>query len=450
MKRLATIFYLILIVTLLIGFFYPSLAGGDPYEVRPAPDLTAVDENGVEFSLSDYEGNVVILHFTGLESPLCIECLNEMRGQIIELEKLAKSEDNVSIITVNIRKNPYSVSGKDMAERDFDVNVSWHWVEDFNPFPIANLYQEYWTVDGAFSNPALVLVDENQSVVGVYHIYCIGRGKLDGVQTAESLAQDVQDISEGNWEGFKGEIYDDSITFIFIFTLGILTALSPCSIALLVAMISYVGSLQKKDSENKSKKFSLQGLWIGIFFTIGMSIVFFIFGLIISSVGIFIEASTLFYLITGVILIILGINVFKPIKELLKTKKQKESGSQVMAKGQKIFFKISKKSIYMGVFFLGILFSTGWAPCAMTLMMPVFVLTITQNVSLLMGGLLLFVFGLGHGVPIIPLCAVTSSVRGKVGNKYVSAGKWMQRIFGVIIIVIGVIMAVRFWDINLW
>jgi len=450
MKRLATIFYLILIVTLLIGFFYPSSAEGDPYEVRPAPDLTAVDENGVEFSLSDYEGNVVILHFTGLESPLCIECLNEMRGQIIELEKLAKSEDNVSIITVNIRKNPYSVSGKDMAERDFDVNVSWHWVEDFNPFPIANLYQEYWTVDGAFSNPALVLVDENQSVVGVYHIYCIGRGKLDGVQTAESLAQDVQDISEGNWEGFKGEIYDDSITFIFIFTLGILTALSPCSIALLVAMISYVGSLQKKDSEDKSKKFSLQGLWIGIFFTIGMSTVFFIFGLIISSVGIFIEASTLFYLITGVILIILGINVFKPIKELLKTKKQKESGSQVMAKGQKIFFKISKKSIYMGAFFLGILFSIGWAPCAMTLMMPVFVLTITQNVSLLMGGLLLFVFGLGHGVPIIPLCAVTSSVRGKVGNKYVSAGKWMQRIFGVIIIVIGVIMAVRFWDINLW
>jgi cytochrome c-type biogenesis protein len=83
-------------------------------------------------------------------------------------------------------------------------------------------------------------------------------------------------------------------------------------------------------------------------------------------------------------------------------------------------------------------------------MMPVFVLTLTQQISIVMGGLLLFVFGLGHGVPIIPLCTATSSIRGKLGNKYVSAGKWMQRIFGIIIIAIGVIMAIRFWGIKFW
>lgn len=61
----------------------------------------------------------------------------------------------------------------------------------------------------------------------------------------------------------------------------------------------------------------------------------------------------------------------------------------------------------------------------------------------------MFVFGIGHGIPIIPLCALTSSVRGKVGNKYVVVGKWMQRIFGILIIIIGIIMAVRFWGFNL-
>ena len=121
-----------------------------------------------------------------------------------------------------------------------------------------------------------------------------------------------------------------------------------------------------------------------------------------------------------------------------------------MDKGKNIFLNLSKKSIYLGAFFLGILFSIGWAPCAMSLMMPVFILTLSQKISIIMGGLLLFVFGLGHGVPIIPLCAVTSSVRGKLGNKYVTAGKWMQKIFGVIIIVIGAIMAVRFWGVNFW
>jgi cytochrome c-type biogenesis protein len=373
-----------------------------------------------------------------------------MKGQIIELEKLSQSAQNLTIITINKRVNPSSDNGKMMAERDFGVNISWHWVEDFSPYPLTGLFYNYFTVEGAFSNPTLVLIDADQNLVGVYHVYCMGKGKIDDIQTADSLSHDVSEILDGKWEEFRGKNYNNELTFIGIFGLGILTALSPCSIALLVAMISYVGSLQKQDGKSSTKKYSLQGFWIGVVFTLGMAFVFFIFGLILSSVGIFIEASTMFYLVAGIILVILGINVFKPLKELLVRKSQSDKSSSVMMKGQNIFSKLSKKSIYLGAFFLGILFAIGWAPCALSLMMPVFILTLSQKISILMGGLLLFVFGLGHGVPIIPLCAVTSSIRGKLGNKYVTAGKWMQRIFGIIIIAIGVIMAIRFWGIKFW
>jgi len=184
-------------------------------------------------------------------------------------------------------------------------------------------------------------------------------------------------------------------------------------------------------------------------FTLGMAFVFFIFGLIISSVSIFIEVSALFYLISGIILLILGINVFKPLKEFIK-KGSDSNDKKMVEKGQKLFFNLSKKSIYLGAFFLGILFSIGWAPCAISLMMPVFILMLSQKIPILLGGLMLFVFGLGHGIPIIPLCAVTRSIRGSLGNKYVKAGKWMQRIFGLIIILIGIIMAIRFRGINFW
>jgi len=443
MKRL--VFILLILV-----FLFPTLLStvGANDEII-APDFTATDENGAEFSLHDYQGKVVILHFTGVENPLCIECLEEMEGQIHELEKLANSSDNVSIITINIRKNPYSISGHEMAVNDFGANISWHWVEDFAPYPIAGLYQNYWTVDGAFSNPSLVLIDTNQSIVGVYHIYRMGKGPIDGIQTAESLAEDARSIVNGTWKGLDENLEDEGLTFAGIFILGILTSVTPCSLALLIAMISYVGSLQK-DSEKKLKKYSLQGLWIGVIFTFGMSLVFFVFGMILSYIGVFLEASTVFFLIAGVILVILGINIFKPFSELLKKKSEGKIGSRFVEKGQGIFFKISKKSIYLGAFFLGVLFSIGWAPCALSLMMPIFILTLTQKISILMGGLLLFVFGLGHGVPIIPLCTVTSSIRGKLGNKYVTAGKWMQRIFGIIIIAIGVIMAIRFWGIKFW
>lgn len=450
MKKWIFVGAMTFLVILLGVFFFPSFIEGETFEVSLAEDFTATDVDGVTFNLSDYKGNVVLLHITGLETPLCIECLEEMEGQIVELEKLSQSTQNVTIITINKRVNPSSDDGKLMAERDFSVDVSWHWVEDFSPYPITSLYYNYFIVEGAFSNPTLVLIDANQNLVGVYHVYCMGKGKIDDIQTVESLSQDVTEIRNGEWEEFKGTTYNNELTFLGIFSLGILTALSPCSIALLVAMLSYVGSLQKHDDKSPTKKYSLQGFWIGVIFTFGMAFVFFIFGLILSSVGIFIEASTTFYLIAGIILVILGINVFKPLKELIIRKSHSDTSSSVVMKGQNVFSKISKKSIYLGAFFLGILFSVGWAPCALSLMMPVFILTLSQKISILMGGLLLFVFGLGHGVPIIPLCAVTSSIRGKLGNKYVTVGKWMQRIFGIIIILIGVIMAIRFWEIKFW
>ena len=226
--------------------------------------------------------------------------------------------------------------------------------------------------------------------------YCMGKGTLDGIQSAESLSEDVITIADGTWKGLDENWGDEGITFAGIFILGILTSATPCSLALLIAMISYVGTLQK-DSEKKFKKYSLQGVWIGVIFTLGMSVVFFVFGMILSSIGVFLEASTVFYLIAGIILITLGINIFKPFSELLKRKTEGKTGIGFIEKGQGLFFKLSKKSIYLGAFFLGILFSIGWAPCALSLMMPVFILTLTQKISIIMGGLLLFVFGLGHG-----------------------------------------------------
>lgn len=440
---------LIVLISVILGTFFSSFAIGEDNNTIPAVDFSAVDESGTVFNLSDYSGNVIIIHFTGLETPLCIECLEEMEAQILELEELNKFDKNTTIITINIRKNQYSDSGIIMAERDFGANVSWHWLEEYSPYPIASLYQEYWTIDGAFSNPTLVVINQDFNILGAYNVYSLGKGSIDGIQTYESLSADIANIRMGIFEGFKEEEYGESITFIGIFILGILTAATPCSIALLVAMISYVGTLQK-ESEKKTKKLSIQGFWIGVVFTLGMSFVFFIFGMIISSLGLFLEVSNLFYIMVGIILIILGINIFKPLSEFIHTKAKDEPDTKIMKKGQNLFIKISKRSIYIGAFFLGILFSIGWAPCAISLLMPVFVLILSQKLTILTGGLLLFVFGIGHGIPIIPLCTVTSSIRGKVGNKYVAAGKWMQRIFGIIIIIIGVIMAARFWNLNLW
>jgi cytochrome c-type biogenesis protein len=217
-------------------------------------------------------------------------------------------------------------------------------------------------------------------------------------------------------------------------------------------MISYIGSLKDDKEDKGSSSYNWKkGLWIGIFFTLGMSLVFLIFGFLISYVGLFIEMSATFYLIAGLILIILGINAVKPLSEILsRLKREKEGGTDSTMAGSKIIERLGSRSVYLTSFLLGILFSVGWAPCAITLVFPVVVLMLTQSFSLLTGGMLMFVFGLGHGIVIIPFCVATGETKGRIGNKFVSASKWIQMVFGVAIIVVGIIFALRFWGFLLW
>ncbi|HDS58760.1 MAG TPA: hypothetical protein ENN54_00475 [Thermoplasmatales archaeon] len=67
-----------------------------------------------------------------------------------------------------------------------------------------------------------------------------------------------------------------------------------------------------------------------------------------------------------------------------------------------------------------------------------------------MGGLLLFVFGLGHGVPVIPLTTLTRGMRARVGSAYVTAGRYIQKIFAAAVIIIAVIFMLRYFGVQLW
>ena len=432
------------------------------------------------FSLNDSAGKVTIIHVTQFENPVCLECESQMREQINELKLLADANDqNISIITLNIRKNEYSDDGWRLAEEWYDINITWHWVEEFEPFQISSQYQKYWEVDGSFSNPSIILIDPDLNVVGVYHVYCIGSGELDGVRTADSLSADVGDIISGQWgDEFKGDI-STGVSFSSMFLLGIITSFSPCSILLLLTMISYIGSMKDETINGSSRVDWEKGLWIGISFTLGMTLVFLLFGLLISYVGLFIEMSDTFYLIAGMILVILGINAIKPFGDMLarlKSMNKKDidhsgtgeveadrpleanGGAEVDGEmevdnrftGRRFIERLGKRSANLASFFLGILFSIGWAPCAISLVFPVVVLMLTQDFSILMGGLLMATFGLGHGMVIIPFCVASGEMKGKIGNRYMSAGKRIQFIFGLAIILIGMIFASRYYGVYLW
>jgi cytochrome c-type biogenesis protein len=85
-----------------------------------------------------------------------------------------------------------------------------------------------------------------------------------------------------------------------------------------------------------------------------------------------------------------------------------------------------------------------------SLVFPVLIWLISQNVTPLAGGMMLFVFGVGHGVPVIPIATFSRAVGGRIGEKYIAAGQYVTRIFGLAVIAIGLIYAMRYFGFKMW
>ena len=454
LQSAAFVFFFSLVALAL--FSSPVFAG----ETIKAPQFIATGVDGKNFSLADFRGSPLILHITNIEIPLCVECEKSLKGQVEELARLMVIDPSTQIVTLNLRKNPYSKDGKSLAEKWWKVNITWPWAEDIEPYSIASKYLDYWNVRGGSSNPTLLLIDKDGNVAGVYHVYRVGEGELDGVQSAEKLYQKLQDVSGSTWKGLEGEGFGQGVTAFYMFSAGIVTSIAPCSIALMIAVFSYVMTIRRKDEYlRKSVSTSREGFMMGIAFTLGMAVVFFVLGLFISQVGLFIRDSRLFDLMAGIIMILLGISNFKPLEEILEPVTTRirpdrgeycETKKSMLQRSVEVSLALFKHSAFIGAFTLGIFFALGWAPCALSMVLPVLIWLASQNVTPLEGGMMLFIFGIGHGVPIIPIATFSRAVGGRIGEKYVSIGEWTTKFFGLLVILVGVVYAARYAGFLLW
>ncbi len=455
---LAKAFFLLFIVTAILSLYTPASASNQAIN---APDFTAVGTDGKNFSLSDLRGEPVVLHITNIEIPLCRECEKDLKAQVKELADLKALDPKIQIITINLRKNPYSKDGKALAEGWWKVNITWPWIEDLEPYQIGSKYIDYWNVQGGMSNPTILLLDKQGGIAGVYHVYRVGEGEVDGVQSAETIYKKVQELKGSGWNGLEGEISQQNVSALGMFILGVVTSLAPCSIALMIAVFSYVLTMRRKDDYlRKSTSTSKEGFMIGIAFTFGMAVVFFVLGLFISQVGMFIRDSRVFDFVAGTIMVLLGISNFKPFGEILEpvtsrirrdpSGKAGEVGDSLLHKLINVSIGLFKYSSLIGAFTLGIFFALGWAPCALSMVLPVLIWLASQNITPLAGGLMLFVFGIGHGVPIIPISTFSRTIGGRIGDQYITVGKWTTKFFGLLVIIVGLVYAARYFGYVLW
>jgi len=221
--------------------------------------------------------------------------------------------------------------------------------------------------------------------------------------------------------------------FLGLFFLGIVTFLSPCSIALISVYLTYVVGASKSIR---------RGFIIGCSFAVAMCLVFFFLGYAVASlIPLNLVNYQLFLGISGALLIIFGINNLGLLEEVgLTTKLDNFFTERVNALKLNALTRFSGYNYVAGSFLFGLVISLALGPCSLSLVSLAILLTILSAPTPFHGGLLLSAFGLGHALPVVFLSVILATAHKAISQKTARAGEWLTRIFGLAFFVIGIVM----------
>ncbi len=199
-----------------------------------------------------------------------------------------------------------------------------------------------------------------------------------------------------------------------VFLGGLLSASSPCVLAILPLVIGFVGG-QSGGNQSKAIRYSL-------LFALGLAITFTILGAIAGIFGrLFGQVGSLWYWVVAVIVIAMGLSMLGVFEiKIPVSEKMKPS-----AKGA------------WGAFLLGLLFGIASSPCATPILVVILTFVASQG-QVLYGTLLLFVYAVGHCALIVVAGISAGFVQKYVMSKgAMNVSLWTKKIFGVLVIFAG-------------
>ena len=463
-------------------------------EVEKAFAFSTKDIDGNWINLTDHKGKIVILDFVYFDEGTCPHCKESNLETFRLLEEITKKY-NDTVLSIVINMTPDPAGDRIRAIRD-EYNIALPMINDFFPgsstqrewdeTDIGKNYLDYFTANGEFANPTILLLDQDQYIRYWYQvsIYKKGIGFVNNENidvTQELLSKHIDKGVEDDWPGtIEGQYISSEVQLLGMFVLGIFLSITPCALAIFVSMTTYVlatrggrGGTGEKVEEEEDKGLVLlskgddepllkrifksnefYGLLVGGAFTLGMGTVFFVMGTLITYLTSIIKANAfffeIFFIIAGVILIIIGINNIKSIvlmlrglmENLKKDDPDKASKETIFDRVKDMAMMITSRSGIVGAFLLGVILTLGWAPCILSYVFPIFILVSYQEINFLMGGIYLFVMALGFGVPIIMISTISMSLKGEISQNLMGIGKVVRIVFSGLIILFGLYLII--------
>lgn len=228
---------------------------------------------------------------------------------------------------------------------------------------------------------------------------------------------------------------DFTALIIPTFFAGVLTFIAPCILPLVPAYLGFLSGVsgeQTRDSQNPvlAARAKRKVFLTGVFFIVGMTLVFVIFGTLAGLAGhIFAKWRFILAKASGVAIILFGLfmlGAFKKIPFL---------GSFLSQERRFRIPFVAKNDGPKRAALFGAAFAFGWTPCVGPVLGSVLLL-VSATSTALQGALLLFIFSLGLSVPFLTLAAAAEGA-----TKYVKRIspflQWGEIIGGLLLLLIG-------------
>ncbi|WP_281486578.1 cytochrome c biogenesis CcdA family protein [Lysinibacillus sphaericus] len=204
------------------------------------------------------------------------------------------------------------------------------------------------------------------------------------------------------------------------FGAGFLNFISPCTLPLYPAFISYITGMSLDELQGDNKKLRTIGMLHTLFFLIGFSVIFIFLGYGSSVVGwFFFQYQDVLRQVGAILIVLFGLIIIGALSP------------KFLMQEKRLSFK-NRPTGYLGSFFIGLAFAAGWTPCTGPITGAVFMMA-SQHPG--MGMFYMIAYVLGFAIPFFLL------------SQFVTKFAWIRKyshmttkVGGYFMIVLGIIL----------
>lgn len=210
------------------------------------------------------------------------------------------------------------------------------------------------------------------------------------------------------------------LNMFFAFGAGFLSFISPCTLPLYPAFLSYITGMSLDDLQSDSKRMTRRGMLHTLFFLIGFSLIFIAMGFGSTFLGTFFQENIVILRQIGSIFIVLFglmiVGLFTP---------------DFLMKERKLQFK-NRPAGYLGTMLIGLAFAAGWTPCSGPIIGAILGLAST-NPGSGMYYMLAYVFGFAIPFFILSFFVTKIGVIRKYSGPIMKVGGYIMIAFGILL-----------------